>query len=453
MRIKSQQRNEFRRTLHPEETIRIIEEKLEELGILTYFVDHNPAPHLWSIKLQAPDLRIGSNGKGTTRMEAMASAYCELVERISIGMICGIWLAPFRQLHGQASELITDVEFFKYVDGYSWGHQDSLQNTMKAEDFLADMRFTPGQFEMLKMQSEFLRHWIPGHSLVNDEKRLVPVMFMKWIAATNGIAAGNTMEEAIVHAACEIFERDALIKYLRYMTPAPPKTVIPESIHDNRIQEILKFFEEKNIEVIIKDLSYDIYPVYAIMTFNHNMPENQLGMNYIKSGSAMSSTEALMRCFTERMQGTHFEAETQLTADSITEIDQKYMPIMFSGICPFNLAPFKNEDEMVEFKEWELTDTEVEVNECIRIAKSLDTDLVVVDHTHPVFNLPTCRVVMPGVSDFMKWWDPTRLTIDFIGNIETEEDKYEEALMHLLRTFRKPTFMAHTARNRRRRDT
>lgn len=404
------------------------------------------------MRLQAPDLRIGSNGKGTTRMEAMASAYCELVERISIGMIAGIWLAPFRQLHGPASELITDIEFFKYMKGYSWGHQDSLQNVMKVEDFTKGLKFIPGQYELLKTRSELLRHWIPGYSLVSNENKFVPVMLMKWISATNGIAAGNTIEEAIVHATCEIFERDALIKYLRYMAPAPAKTVIPESISDKRIQEILKFFDDKNIEVIIKDLSYGIYPVYAIMTFNHNIPENQLGMNYIKSGCAMDNTEALMRCFTERMQGTDFATETDLTADAIAEIDQKYMPIMFSGICPFNLSPFKKEDEMVEFKEWGLDDTGMEITECIRIAKKLDTDLVVIDHTHPVFQLPTVRVAMPGVSDFMKWWDPTKLTVDFIGNIQSDEDKYEEALLKLLGTFHKPTLTGKSARNKSRRD-
>jgi ribosomal protein S12 methylthiotransferase accessory factor len=456
MQINSQQRNEFRRTLHPEETIRRIENKLEEMGIQTYFIEHNPAPHMWSIKLQAPDLRIGSNGKGTSRMEAAVSAYAELVERISIGMMCGIFLGAYRQLHGTASELITEVEFFKYADGYKWGHQDSLQDTMGIEEFLKGMPFTKGQFESAKMKSEFLRHWIPGYSLVQNRERLVPVLLTKWISATNGIASGNTMEEAIVHAACEIFERDALIKYLRHMNEVPAKTVIPESIPDSRIQEMLLWFKSRNIEVIIKDLSFDIYPVYAIMTFNHNMPEDKIGMNFIKSGSAMSSTEALMRCFTERMQGTSLEAEAGgdvAQQENVFENHQMYMPIMFSGICPFNLAPYKVEDEMVEFKEWELTDTKAEVDECIRIARGLDTDLVVLDHTHPVFNLPTCRVVMPGVSDFMKWWDPTKLTLDFIGNIQPEEDRYEEALIRLLRTFRKPHPMSHTASNKSRRDT
>lgn len=452
MRIRSQRRNEFRRTQHPERTIEFAEKKLKEIGIKTYFVEHNPCEHLWSIKLTAPDLRTGSNGKGPTRMEAVASAYCELIERISIGMMCGIYLAPYRQLHGPASRLISEVEQFQYMDGYHWAHQDALSNPVRAEDFLKEVRFTKSQMESLKMKSEFMRHWVPGYSLLTNSKVEVPVLFAKWISATNGIATGNTMEEAIVHACCEIYERDALIKYLRFMN-TDVKTIIPESIPDERIQYILKYFKDNNVEVIIKDISFDTYPVYVILTFNHNMKDTQLGMNFIKSGSAFSNTEALLRCFTERMQGTAFAVEAETEADAMVDIDQKYMPIMFSGICPFKLAPYKKDDPKVEFKEWSIDDTYKEVQECRSIARKMDTDLVVIDHTHPIFELPTVRVVMPGVSDFMKWWDPTKLSLDFIGNIQPAEDDYEENLLHLLATFRKPKFNASNARNKHRRDT
>jgi YcaO-like protein with predicted kinase domain len=401
----------------------------------------------------AEDLRIGANGKGSTRVEAVASAYCELVERISIGMICGVFLAPYRQLYGPAHKAINDVEQFRYMPGYKWAHQDALPNPVRVEDFLKEHKFTNGQLDSLKMKSDFLRHWVPGYSLVHNKEVQVPVLFTKWISSTNGIAAGNTMEEAIVHACCEIFERDALIKYLRRMNTVPSKTIIQKSIKDERILDILDYFKRNNVEVLIKDIGFDTYPVYNILTFNHNMPNDRLGHNFVKSGSAFSSKEALMRCFTERMQGSSFETEKEMEADRIVEIDQKYMPIMFSGICPFQLGPYNTKENEVEFEEWAINDTKVEIDECINIARRLGTDLIVVDHTHPVFNLPTCRVVMPGVSDFMKWWDQTKLTIDFIGNILPQEDLYEEKLIHLLKSFCRESINGSSAKNKSRRDT
>lgn len=422
------------------------------MGLRVFVQENTPHRHLWSVKMEVENLRIGSNGKGPTREEAFASAYCELVERISIGMLCGVNLAPYRQLYGPAHRNIINVEQFRYMDGYRWAHQDALPNPVRVEDFLAGQRFTRGQLESLKMNSEFLRHWVPGYSLIYNREVQVPILFTKWISATNGIASGNTMEEAIVHACCEIYERDALIKYLRHMVPSQAKDVKPETINDERIQNILRWFKDNKINVAIKDIGYGVYPVYAILTFNHNMEKSQFGYNIIKSGSAFDTKDALLRCFTERMQGSTFEKEARLEPDERIMPNDRYMPILFTGLCPFSLESYRNSTEKVDFHDWSLTDTKVEVEKCVEIAKKLNTDLIVVNHTHPVFNLPTVRVVMPCVSDFMKWWDPTKLTLDFVGNLQPEEDVYEHELIKLLKTFDTTSSHASSAKNRHRRD-
>lgn len=414
--------------------------------------ENNPHTHLWSIKMEVENLRIGSNGKGPTRMEAFASAYCELVERISIGMLCGINLAPYRQLYGPVHNHIVNVEQFRYMPGYRWAHQDALPNPVRAEDFLAGQRFTRGQLESLKMNSDFLRHWVPGYSLIQEKEVQVPILFTKWISATNGVASGNTMEEAIVHACCEIYERDALIKYLRHMLVVQAKDVKPETINDERIQSILHYFRENKVDVVIKDIGNDLYPVYAVLTFNNNMEKGKFGYNIIKSGSSFDTKDALLRCFTERMQGSTFAKETQLEVDHRIMPNDRYMPIMFTGLSTFSLESYRNGLEKTNFQNWEINDTKLEVEKCIEIAKKMGTDLIIVNHTHPVFNLPTVRVVMPCVSDFMKWWDPTKLTLDFVGNLQPEEDIYERELFKLLRTFDTTSSHSSSAKNRHRRD-
>ncbi len=42
-----------------------------------------------------------------------------------------------------------------------------------------------------------------------------------------------------------------------------------------------------------------------------------------------------------------------------------------------------------------------EIEEIKRICKQFNTDLIVLDHTHPVLGFPVVRVVIPGVSDFL----------------------------------------------------
>ena len=421
-----------------------------DINVLT--TEINPSEYLWSVNLQVEDLRIKCNGKGPSRVEAYASAYSELVERISIGMLCGVFLAPYRQLYGALHKGIVDVELFRYMDGYRWAHQDALSNPVRAEDFLAGQKFTKGQITHLKMNSEFLRHWVPGYSLIHKKEVQVPILFTKWISATNGIATGNTMEEAIVHACCEIYERDSLIKYLQHTLPSPSKDVIQESITDERIQSILSFFKKNNVDVVIKDIGCGVYPAYVILTFNNNIDKAQLGYNLIKSASSFDESDAILRCFTERMQGSTFEREAEMQPEQLVMPEERYMPIMFTGICPFNLTSYRNSLEKSEFRGFTMNETGEEVRACIQIAKDLGTDLIVVDHTHPVFDMPTCRVIMPGVSDFMKWWDPAKLTLDFVGNLQPEEDVYEKKLGKLLQTFDTTSSHASSARNKSRRD-
>jgi ribosomal protein S12 methylthiotransferase accessory factor len=64
-------------------------------------------------------------------------------------------------------------------------------------------------------------YWVAGHDLLADEPVLVPhgaVCFGEpagappcyEVSTTNGLASGNTLEEAICHGLCEVVERDAL---------------------------------------------------------------------------------------------------------------------------------------------------------------------------------------------------------------------------------------------------
>lgn len=61
--------------------------------------------------------------------------------------------------------------------------------------------------------------WVRGHDLMNEESVLVPMFLAGYhmyfhetpcypIATTNGIASGNSYEEAVCHALCEVIERD-----------------------------------------------------------------------------------------------------------------------------------------------------------------------------------------------------------------------------------------------------
>jgi ribosomal protein S12 methylthiotransferase accessory factor len=64
-------------------------------------------------------------------------------------------------------------------------------------------------------------HWVDGYSVMQDKTVKVPINFIAYINASNGMAAGNTIEEALIQASCEVFERYTQIQIIK------PEKVVP----------------------------------------------------------------------------------------------------------------------------------------------------------------------------------------------------------------------------------
>ncbi len=114
--------------------------------------------------------------------------------------------------------------------------------------------------------------WVKGFDLVEKEDIYVPAsaVFHPYSSSldlalfrtnTNGLASGNTMEEAVVHALCEVVERDAWsICEARRSLVAD----IEPPTDDPLIRTMLQRFTSQGIEVHLKDLTSDVgLPTYA----------------------------------------------------------------------------------------------------------------------------------------------------------------------------------------------
>ena len=429
--------DEFHRVESPENTLIRLKQGLHNLGLKEEIVFGKEAGLLTSTRLFIPALKMTSNGKGTSKLIAEVSAYAEITERISAGLEPGIDIEPYSQLPNHQSEKLQKFIAYKYVDGYSWTHQDAKESVIGVESLLRSENFEKEDFEFLKMHSELLRHWIPGKSLVSEKEVFVPPMFVRWISSTNGLAAGNTVDEAILHACYEIFERFALISFLKdplYQS----NTIDNSSIESETIQELIKFFENKGFDIKIKDLSFNgLFPVYAVIFINKALPSDYLMYNTIKAGASFNSEAAIIRCFTERLQGTDLDFESKNSpkrADFVQNDKNDYLCLFFKGICPVNLEDRCDGKVVPLIPRYEL-DLDTCIDKCISISKLMKTDLVVVNHTHPVLKLPTIRIIMPGLSDFIKWWNPEKITRDFIGKYSQKEVDYQDSLFKVITSF------------------
>jgi ribosomal protein S12 methylthiotransferase accessory factor len=185
------------RTIRPAETIRRVEPLLGHIGVTRVgevtHLDRNGLPNFVAVRPREAGRGISYyNGKGATRAQAKAGAMMEAVERYSAEE-CRLPVseATFERLR-MSADAVDPRELMAPRSG--------------------------GNLIALGLQ------WVLGYDLIADRPRYVPLNAVvtpyrpstapsPWDSSTNGLASGNTREEAVCQALCEVIERDAMAVY------------------------------------------------------------------------------------------------------------------------------------------------------------------------------------------------------------------------------------------------
>lgn len=215
------------RSRSPEETYAAVEPLMAEIGV-TEIVDVTPLDRIGIPVFTAvrPGAARGAArvhaGKGKEPIHARVSAMMEALER---------YCAEYR---GDRMEYATYEEI-------------GPGRAVHPEDL-----FVPRKLE----QGEKL-HWTPVWDILNDEEAYVPsnAVFHPYDSLgmavplfrsdSNGLASGNVMEEAILHALFEVIERDALSLAEQRRDLGHRLTIG----NDCAAREVLDRFEENGIEI------------------------------------------------------------------------------------------------------------------------------------------------------------------------------------------------------------
>ncbi|WP_027370015.1 YcaO-like family protein [Desulfovermiculus halophilus] len=404
MQLTNRVRNEFYKCDVPDNTLDRIQNGLDRLGLAAQYSGVQASKGLYWGRVWIESLHLICEGKGKSSRLAKTSAYAELAERLSAGLYYPAFEEQVR-FHLPALYEARTRDFLNYawMDGYVQGHQDHIQGPLiRIEDLLSGQtHLRPDQVQEIK-DSEMAGHWVDGYSLLQEQKVKVPMKFAAYIHGTNGIAAGNVLEEALVQAACEVFERHTQIRVVRGEDQVP--SIDPESIEDESVHEMLAFYAANNVQVTLKDLSFGgLFPVLAAVYTNRNLPPDRLEYRTFIPGAAFHSREALSRCFTEGIQGKKslqaVRAQLDQPVRPKSEVNSYYL-LMKCGVSPTDVS-FLDRGEMCQYREWKARDMAEELASIKDICRRLDTDCIVLDHTHPVIGFPVVRVIMPGISDFL----------------------------------------------------
>nr|WP_321351281.1 YcaO-related McrA-glycine thioamidation protein [uncultured Methanoregula sp.] len=374
--------NETQRAVPLGETLARIEPKVPAAGITRVAditsLDRIGIPVFSCIRPTAESGAITVyNGKGATIEESRISAIMEGIERYSSEIHDRrTILAPFQQMHAHGQVL--DPKDLILPEG-------------------AD--------------TDRLMAWIEGYDIANNHPVFVPAFAVfhplphnyRGLARTNtnGLASGNTIEEAIFHALSEVIERDAwsLVEACRDTGPCLTE------IDDPALAEMLKKFSDAQVEVKVRDITSDIgIPTIAAVADDVLLKDPSLLT--IGIGTHTSARIAVMRALTEVAQSRLTQIHGAREDTTLAELRKKMgyerakringYWYKERGTVPYRDLPSSDSDDF-------LTDIQG-VIERLR-AKGLDR-VIVVDLTREEIGIPVVRVIVPGLEVFAM--DPER---------------------------------------------
>ena len=239
---------ETHRSKTPADTLQFVERIKETAGMMSF----RNATEVDRIGIQVftcdrirPDGSMTSHtGKGVSPIQAQVSITMEAIE---------CYCSEFRK------------EYLEKLVKGSYRNLKSKFNILDPEDLILS------RFSDYDDGKEI--YWIRGCDLSGEEDILVPACavyhpyhednMLLMSTHTNGIAAGNTIEEAVIHGLAEVIERDAwsIAQYSRQFHDA----IFIEGVPENEfIIGVFEQFEKAGIEIVAKDLTTDVgMPVVA----------------------------------------------------------------------------------------------------------------------------------------------------------------------------------------------
>lgn len=279
------------RVLSPEATLERTTKLLPAIGVTRIAnitdLDRVGIPVFSAIRPSAADGAISIySGKGVTDTNARISAIMESFERclaeqpeISINL-------PGVQLN---SERVADT-YESLSESYPALYPDALLIPQPLTEFTS-------------------LEWVMGHDIMDDIEVFVPAnavfhpynsrnVIKLFRSNTNGLASGNTIEEAVLHGLLEVIERDAL-SIAEYTRNPGREIVLSES--DGLNYSLKKKLEEAGIKVKVWLLDSDVDIPTVVVALDDTVLKDP-ALLVMGAGSHLSPEIAVTRALTEAAQ-------------------------------------------------------------------------------------------------------------------------------------------------------
>ncbi|NEP48621.1 MAG: TOMM precursor leader peptide-binding protein, partial [Moorea sp. SIO3C2] len=374
----------------------------------TYVAGHNFASMLDSLYFLRKHLRGRSAGKGQTDAQAKASALGEAIERYS-GVFQGDEIRRKGSYNSMADVAIHPNACMLFSDRQYQSRQDWNQSC-------------PSFFQKVPEPFDEQREieWTPIWSLTDKTFKYLPTAYCYYgypkpskpdcWADSNGTAAGNTKEEAILQGFMELVERDsvALWWYNRLKRPA----VDLESFNQPYFTALKEYYHSLNRELWVLDLTSDLgIPAFAALSRRIDQPVEDIIFAF---GAHFDPKIGIMRSLTELNQ--MLPAVISIAPDGSTNYNYSdELATEWWGMATRENQPYLVPDEnttpkrYTDYHQLSSDDLRDDVQTCVDIAAKQGMETLVLDQTRPDIGLNVVKVIVPGLRHFWKRWAPGRL--------------------------------------------
>lgn len=214
----------------------------------------------------------------------------------------------------QASGIMESIELHHAEHFTPRGHRKSLRSAARDARY-ANPLLLPVR-PRARVGADASAEWIAGVDLLSGTERYVPRDCIDldsvsrpakpklFVASSNGLASGNTKAEAVLHAVCEVIERDQVALWeaqRRFGSAVAPTRICTDSVTEEGCRWLLDKCRDAGLGVAAWHVTQDIpLPCFTCTVFDHRgetfYPQRASGHGchpYRRIALARAITEAL----------------------------------------------------------------------------------------------------------------------------------------------------------------
>ncbi|OQY25811.1 MAG: hypothetical protein B6244_14755 [Candidatus Cloacimonetes bacterium 4572_55] len=388
-RIKKHTQDGGHRSVEPSTTIKRHRHLIGRLGIVASIkrideFDSVKLPVFASYSSAGPEQPSGIKelrlhcGKGVNEDQSKASAIFEAVERY-----CA---------HSSTADMV-EVATWKEMENKGVALADFSLPTYKHCDQCG--------LHCLPFSQDMPIEWVWGTSL--KQKKPIPIpanlVFHGYkvqpghdckaflTSDSNGLAAGNNLEEAIFHAVCEVIERDGVTLFHRASTSA--LLIDIDKVHNPLVLYAIENIQRSGLKLIMLYLPQSVVTTILAILVDQT---NQGRAFYTTGSSSHTDPElAILRAITEANHvriGIH-----QGNLASGRQIDER----RFDMVQAEKLTRFNGSIQVSQLADVSSMDLRDDITFILKRLQEVESDIWVYNLTRPGIDVPVVRVICPGL--------------------------------------------------------